>query len=90
MFPVSSFLAERSVSGRSVMHVYVCIFHYYFHKSDLCYAIDGGGRNRRRGGGSARRGIACSQKASSPLLIIETGFDCLFGNKFPNNCNDDD
>lgn len=47
----------------------------------LCSQIVGDGRRERS------RSLT---KTSSPPLIIETGFDCLFGNKFSNSCNDDD
>lgn len=47
----------------------------------LCSQIGGNGRRERS------RSLT---KTSSPPLIIETGFDCLFGNRFSNSCNDDD
>lgn len=40
-------------------------------------------------GGGRKRSHSLT-KTSSPPLIIETGFDCLFGNSFSNRCNDND
>lgn len=52
----------------------------------LCSQIGG-----NRGGGKKERKRSRSlTKTSSPPLIIQTGFDCLFGNSFSNRCNDND
>lgn len=48
----------------------------------LCFQIGGDGEE-----GEERFFLT---KTSSPLLIIETDFDCLFGNSFSNSCNDND
>lgn len=60
------------------------------HMCRFCCVLIGSDLRSQIGGNGRRERSSLLTKTSSPSLIIETGFDYLFGNSFSNSCNDDD